>query len=172
MNLATSRCVEDVARERGCEVIRTRIGEINVAEAMLKSGAVVGGENTGGVIVPRIHPCRDSFTAMGLMLERMAITGKSVSALRGEIPSYVVVKDKIRMRTEQATEALRAIRRTLATRPMSFLDGLFVEFDKGWVHVRRSNTEPVLRITAEARTKAEAEDLAAQMSALATRAVS
>ena len=153
INLSTSKAVEDVARARGCEVIRTKIGEINVASAMLKNHCVVGGENNGGVMLTAIHPCRDSFVAMALALELMAHTGKSVGALRAEIPEYFVVRDKLAIRSDQAPAMLRTIRREFAGHPINFLDGAFVDLGDAWLHVRRSNTEPVIRVTAEAATR-------------------
>ena len=144
---------------------RTRIGEVNVTEAMFKSGAVVGGESNGGVIIPRIHPCRDSFAAMAVVLELMAATGRTVTELRADIPAYAVVRDKVAVRADRGPEILRRIRRTYADRRLNFLDGVYIDGGDSWVHVRRSNTEPVMRITAEARTAAEARRLAAELRA-------
>lgn len=163
INLSTSKAVEYVARQRGCEVVRTRIGETHVSGAMLEIGAVVGGESNGGVIVPRIHPCRDSFAGMALVLELLAAEGRSVSQLRAEIPEYFVVRDKVPARPERAPAALRQLRRIYADRKLSFLDGVFMDLGDAWVHTRRSNTEPVIRITAEARARAEAESLAREV---------
>lgn len=160
INLATSRAVEEIARAHGAPVIRTKIGEIHVALEMQRRGAVVGGEHNGGVILPAIHLCRDSFTAMALALELMAATGRPVSALRAEMPSYQVVRRKLPTTAASAAEALRGLRRRYADRSPNLLDGVFIEFPEGWVHARRSNTEPVLRITAEARTEVEAAALA------------
>lgn len=169
INLSASKAVEDVVRAAGSTVTRSRIGETYVAHAMLEIGAVVGGEHNGGVMIPRIHPCRDSFAAMAVVLELMARTGKSVSALRAEIPSYVIVRRKIPSRPDKAAVALRELRRLFAERPMNFLDGCFIQFDDAWVHVRRSNTEPVIRITVEApradRANALAEDVAGRLKA-------
>ncbi|MCS6771584.1 MAG: phosphoglucosamine mutase [Kiritimatiellae bacterium] len=160
INLSASRVVEDVARAAGCSVSRTRIGETHVARAMLESNAVIGGEHNGGVILPRIHPCRDSFAAMAIVLELMARTGKTVSQLRSEMPAYVVVRRKNTIRSEQVPVALRELRRAYSHRPMNFLDGCFIEFEDAWAHVRRSNTEPVLRITVEAPRAEQANALA------------
>lgn len=157
MNLSTSKAVEDVARARGCEVFRTKIGEINVASAMMKDHCVVGGENNGGVMVSAIHPCRDSFAGMALVLELMAHEGRSVAELRAQISEYVVVRDKLSIRSDQTPGILRMLRREYADRPVSFLDGAFIDIEGGWIHVRRSNTEPVIRITVEAATRVRAE---------------
>jgi len=156
INLSTSRTVEDAARAAGAEVVRTRIGEINVVEEMLRIGAVAGGEHNGGVIVPAVHPCRDSFTGMALVLARLAATGKTVSQLVAELPAYHLLKIKRTVRTEQVPGLLRLLRRHYEARPVNALDGIYVEFEDGWLHVRPSNTEPVLRLTAEFRTEAAA----------------
>jgi len=148
-NLSTSKCVEQVASKHRCEVLRTKIGEINVSETMLAVGAVVGGESNGGVIIPAIHPCRDSYGAMAVIIELMAMTGKSVSELRAQIPRYFMRKEKIRIRTERAPAILRALRRSYEGEKLTLIDGVHVDFGESWIHIRRSNTEPVLRIVAE-----------------------
>jgi phosphomannomutase len=165
INLTASKSVEDVARARGCVVVRSKVGETNVTETMLKISAVVGGEHTGGVIVPRIHPCRDSFAAMALVLERMAMTGKAVSQLRAEIPVYHSVRLKVPVRSDASPVILRQIRKLYAGRPQNLLDGVSVDLGEAWIHVRRSNTEPVMRINVEARTEEHAERLAAEVRA-------
>ena len=163
VNLCTSRSVEFVARQYGSEVVRTKIGEINVCETMLKIGAVVGGENIGGVIIPAVHPCRDSYVGMAVVLELLAMAGKTVSELRAAIPRFFLVKDKIRIRGEQAPVILRALRQEYAGGKMNLLDGVYIDLGESWVHVRRSNTEPVIRITAESSSENEARCLAAEV---------
>lgn len=171
VNLSTSKCVEFVAKQYGSEVVRTKIGEINVCETMLKIGAVVGGENIGGVIIPAVHLCRDSYVGMAVVLELLAMTGKTISELRAAIPQYFVVKEKIRIRGEQAPVILRALRREYAGEKVSLLDGVYIDFGEGWVHARRSNTEPVMRITAEASSPDEARRLAADIRAMIEKAI-
>ncbi len=165
VNLSTSKSVEFVARQQGCEVVRTKIGEINVSETMLKIGAVVGGESNGGVIIPAIHPCRDSYGGMAVVLELMAHTGRTVSELRAAIPQYYVVKEKIRIRSEQAPVILRFLRREYAGQKVNLLDGVHIDFGDSWAHARRSNTEPVIRVTAEATSPDEARRLADELHA-------
>jgi len=165
VNLSTSRSVEDVARSRGCEIERTKIGEINVTSRMLERRAVVGGESNGGVIVPAIHPCRDSFAGMALVLELMAATGRTVSELRAAIPRYTLIKDKIPIRTERAPLILRHLRKVYAGQRMNLIDGVYVELGRSWIHVRRSNTEPVMRLTIEAPDRREAQRLASEVRA-------
>ena len=152
VNLTTSRCIEHIARRYDCEVIRTRTGEIHVVEEMLRRGAVVGGENIGGVILPNVHPCRDSYGAMALVLEMLASGPRGVRDWRNALPRCFVQKRKIPIRGPEAAGLMRALRRAYADRPLNLLDGVWIDFDDGWVSVRRSNTEPVLRITAEGDT--------------------
>ncbi len=159
VHLSTSRCVRAVAEARGVKVHLARIGEINVTKAMLAHGAVVGGEGNGGVIVPAVHPCRDSYTAMALMLELLAMTQRPVSVLRDAIPRYHLVKEKMPIRNEAAVGILRALRRRYEGANMNLLDGVYVDFPDRWVHARISNTEPVLRLTAEAPDEAGARAL-------------
>jgi len=160
IHMTTSRAVQRVAEDRGSEVIRTRIGEINVVQAMLENSAVVGGEGNGGVIVPAIHPCRDSYTAMALTLELMASENKTVSELRGLLPKYFMVKDKIRAQGDKIPQTLRALRRRYQDRKINLLDGVYVEMEDAWFHVRASNTEPVIRLSAEATAQTRAVEIA------------
>lgn len=171
INLSTSKCVEFVARQYGSEVVRTKIGEINVSETMLRIGAAVGGESNGGVIIPAVHPCRDSYVGMAVILELLAMTGKTVSELRAAIPKYFIVKEKIRIRGEQAPVILRALRHEYTSEKVSLLDGVYIDFGESWVHARRSNTEPVIRITAEASSQDEARRLAADIRAKIEKAI-
>jgi phosphomannomutase len=166
LNLSTSKCVEQVARSFGSEVTRSRIGETHVTAAMLQAGAVVGGESNGGVIIPAIHACRDSFAAMAVMLELMAHAGRTVSELRAEVPTYHLRRDKVLLQAGEGADSLRRVRRHYAGRPISLLDGVHVDFGDAWVHARRSNTESVLRITAEAPTGERADALVAEVRGL------
>jgi phosphomannomutase len=159
INLATSRCVQRVAEERGCPVLLTRIGEINVVETMLAAGAVAGGEGNGGVVIPDIHPCRDSFAGMAVVLELMAATGRTISSLRADIPRYVLVKDKMEVQGGEVATILRSLRRKYERLGPNLLDGVHVTLEDSWFHVRPSNTEPVLRLVAEAPTAEEARAL-------------
>ena len=153
IHLSTSRAVQDVAEKRGAAVTRTRIGEINVVQAMLALGAPVGGEGNGGVIVPAVHPGRDSYIAMALLLELMVKENKTVSQLREAIPRYALLKEKLRARPERVPEAMRLLRRRYEGGKINLLDGVFVEFADAWLHARPSNTEPVIRLSAEAPTR-------------------
>lgn len=171
VNLSTSKSVEFVANQLKCEVTRTKIGEINVSEAMAQIGAVAGGEGNGGVIIPEIHLCRDSYAGMALVLEMLAMSGQTVSQHRDQIPYYTMVKEKLRVRNEQIPGILRALRRDYAGQKMNFLDGVYVDYGDSWIHARRSNTEPVIRITSEAPDPKLAEKLAGELRARVEKAI-
>jgi phosphomannomutase len=127
------------------------VGEINVVEAMLESRAIAGGEGNGGVIVPAVHHCRDSFTGMAMILETLAQTGKTVSELVRGLPPLKMVKLKLRL---PMTEARRIVRVLTSENPSANTsDGIKVEEKEHWFHIRPSNTEPVLRIVAEGRVE-------------------
>jgi phosphomannomutase len=161
-NLSASRAIDDIAAAYGVPVFRTKTGEINVVEQILALGekAAIGGEGNGGVILPAIHPCRDSFTAMGLALEAMARSGKAISTLQREIPKYHMVKERIEGTQEQAFRLIRELRKRYEGKgEISLLDGMKIQFEQGWVHIRPSNTEPIIRLIAEAKTAARAEKL-------------
>ena len=166
LNLSTSKCVEQVARDLGSEVIRTPIGEVNVTEAMIEAGAVVGGEGSGGVIVPAIHPCRDSYAAMALTLELMAATRQTVSALRAAMPHFELVRENVPLQPEQAPALLRRLRWHYKNQKIDLRDGVYVDFGDSWIHVRRSNTEPIIRLAAEAPTKKQAQQLMQELRGL------
>ena len=156
VNISTTRAIDDIASAAGVPVYRTKIGEINVVEEVIQKNAVIGGEGNGGVIWPRVHACRDSFSAAGLVLEMMAASGKTISALREEIPFYVMLKDKVEATSEEAHRIVGELRRRYAGGNTNTLDGLKIQLADASVHLRPSNTEPVIRIMAEAKTKEEA----------------
>ena len=122
---------------------------------------LIGGEGNGGVIWPRVHACRDSFSAAGLVLEMMASSGRKISELRDEVPFYVVMKDKVEATSEEAHRIVGEVRRRYAGEDINTLDGLKIQFADSSVHLRPSNTEPVIRIQAEAKTRDEAARLLA-----------
>lgn len=159
--VSTSLCVEAVAKRFTVEVIRTKIGEINVVEKILQISAPIGGEGSGGVIVPAVHPCRCAYISMALVLELLAMQQRSISAVRAEIPEFHIAKTKLMVSGEAAPELLRRLRRHFEERgaKISLLDGVHADFGDRWISVRRSNTEPVLRLTAEAASPAAAETL-------------
>ncbi len=149
-NLSTSRMIDDIAGAAGGEVIRTAVGEANVAEAMIENECIIGGEGNGGIIDLRVGPIRDSLVGIALVLALMAETGKPVSELADEIGGYVMVKDKFRAEPEQAELILEKAREAFKDARLDTTDGCRFDFDDGWVHLRTSNTEPVMRAIVEA----------------------
>lgn len=159
VNVSTSRMVDDVAEEFGVPVYRTRVGEVNVVEKMLDVGARVGGEGNGGVIVPAINPCRDSFVGMALLLESLAQERCTISQLRARIPQYAIVKEKVEVSAREIAPALRRLQVAYHGEMLDLTDGVKVMWQDRWVQARGSNTEPIIRVTAEAPTEAEAREL-------------
>ncbi|UCE22631.1 MAG: phosphoglucosamine mutase [Candidatus Aminicenantes bacterium] len=162
INLSTSRAIDDIAAEFDVPVIRTKIGEINVVEHILsqEEKPAIGGEGNGGVILQDIHPCRDSFAAMGLILECMAKSGKTISRLQDEIPHYHMIKEKIQGTQEKAYRIIRQLRKKYADKgEIYLLDGLKISFTDYWVHIRPSNTEPIIRLIVEAKSRGTAEKM-------------
>jgi len=170
-NLSTSRMIDDIAAQHGGRVIRTVVGEANVVQAMIREGAVVGGEGNGGVIDTRIVPGRDSLVGMAYVLQLMSSTGKSISELVAEIPRYEIVKTKFECRREDANRAVDALKREFASEKVDTQDGIRIDWEKerSWVHARPSNTEPIMRIIAEGPDRAGAEALVARVQAVVDR---
>jgi phosphomannomutase len=158
-NCSTSRMTEDLAKKYGVPFYRSAVGEANVVDAMLKHGAVLGGEGNGGVIDPRVVLVRDSFTAMALILDAMAARNLPVSALADELPRYEISKTKISLPKEKLAAGLDAIQRHFKDARPDRLDGLRLDWPDKWLLVRGSNTEPIVRAIAEAPTAAEAQRL-------------
>ena len=149
-NLSTSRLMDDVAREAGVPLHRTPVGEINVALEILLKGCVIGGEGNGGVIDPRVTLVRDSLVGAALVLEMMAVRGKSLHELVAELPVYTMVKDKVPLEGTEPASVLKAVRARYADARLDERDGLHLSWEQGWLHIRASNTEPILRIIGEA----------------------
>jgi phosphomannomutase len=162
VNLSATQAIDDLARKAGVPVYRTKIGETNVVEEILARRAVIGGEGNGGVIWPEVHPCRDSFAAAGLVLEQMAAACKPVSRLRKEIPFYAIAKAKVPGTAEQAHRMLGRLKKQYAAETVSTLDGLKIGLEGASVHIRPSNTEPIIRVQAEAAGRREAASLLAR----------
>jgi phosphomannomutase len=156
-NLSTSRMLDDVAAAHGSRVLRTPVGEANVVHAMLANNAVIGGEGNGGVIDPRIVPGRDSLVGIAYVLQLMAASGKTVSQLVADIPRYEIVKTKFECKREDANRAVEAIKKEFAKETVDIQDGIRIDWPSAWVHARPSNTEPIMRIIAEAPDRATAE---------------
>lgn len=155
-NLSTSRLMDFVTGEAGVPLIRTPVGELNVAEAIIANGCVIGGEGNGGVIDPRVVHIRDSLAGAGLILEMLSGRRKPLSELAAELPVYTMVKDKVTLGKATPAAVLEAVRKTFADAQADTRDGLHLSWADGWLHVRASNTEPVLRILAESSDAAAA----------------
>jgi len=167
INLSTTRAVDDLAAKYGCPVYRTAVGEANVSEKMREVSAVIGGEGNGGVIDPRIQYVRDSLAGIAIILEYLATSGKTVSQLAEDIPRYEIRKTKIDCSRDIAFEVMDRLQQVYASQKINTSDGVRVEWDDAWVHVRPSNTEPAMRIIAEARTEQKAIELIEEVEKLA-----
>ncbi len=162
VNLSTTRAIEDIAEKHGAKVIRTAVGEINVAKKMIEKNAIIGGEGSGGVILPMVHTGRDSLVGVALCLSALAEFKGTISQKKKELPHYEIVKSKIELQSqEQVREILSAIEKKFSSKAKSINheDGIRIDFERSWLHARASNTEPIIRIIAEAPTREEAERL-------------
>ncbi len=168
-NLSSSRLLEDIAAKHGQTVERSAVGEIHVVRAMQRVGAVIGGEGNGGVIVPGLHYGRDALVGVAIVLQHLAETGQSLSEIRADLPVYSIAKHKVQLTDGMDARALldayaaKAQQQTGAR--VSTVDGVKVDTEAGWAHVRASNTEPILRIYTEAATPEAADALARQAEA-------
>jgi phosphomannomutase len=166
-NLSTSRLVDDVAREAGVRAVRSPVGEVNVAETIEAEGCIIGGEGNGGVIDPRVTLVRDSLAGAALVLEMMAARGRTLSELVAELPVYHMVKDKVALGSVEPAAIFEAALGRFPDAETDRRDGLHLSWPDGWLHVRASNTEPIVRVIAEAAEESVARDRAAAVKALA-----
>jgi phosphomannomutase len=160
VNMSTSRASEDIAKYYNCPFIRTKVGEINVAEEMAKSNAVIGGEGNGGVILPELHLGRDAPAAVALTLQAPLNFKGTMNELFLSLPQYKIVKKKINIEGLNPDDLLQKMADKHNDKKIDFLDGLKIDTENTWVHLRKSNTEPIIRVMAEAPTEKEAENLA------------
>ncbi|MGM9821034.1 MAG: phosphoglucosamine mutase [Muribaculaceae bacterium] len=160
-NLSSSRALRDVTAAHGCEYNAAAVGEVNVVTKMKETGAVIGGEGNGGVIYPEAHYGRDALVGVALFLSLLARSGKTVSELKATYPPYAIAKNKIQLTPDIDVDAiLKAVKEHFAGEKITDIDGVKIDFADSWVHLRKSNTEPIIRIYSEAHTMAEAEKLA------------
>ena len=157
-NFSTSRMIDDVVGKAGGRVIRTAVGEANVAAAMFENDCIIGGEGNGGVIDLRVGPVRDSLVGIALVMQLMAETGKTISRLVSEIGGYNMSKDKFPAGQDQARQIFESAKETFAHAKLETTDGCRFDFDDGWLHLRTSNTEPVMRAIVEAKDRQAAEE--------------
>lgn len=160
-NLSTSRMIDALAERAGgdCVAHRSAVGEANVVEVMKQRDCVLGGEGNGGVIDPRVVYVRDSLVAMALVLQLLADDGRSLSRVVAEIPHYHMVKQKFECERARISAVLGAVKEAFAREKLDDGDGVRIDWPEGWVHVRASNTEPIMRVIAEADTPATTEEL-------------
>lgn len=150
-NLSTSRMIDDIAAAAGCSVIRTPVGEANVAKAMTENNCVIGGEGNGGVIDLRVGPIRDSLTAIAMVLQLMAETGCTVSQLAEQVGGYAIYKTKYPADRPKAERIIAKAKELFPQAPLNTSDGCRFDLPEGWIHIRTSNTEPVMRIIMETK---------------------
>lgn len=163
-NLSSSRALRDVTRARGCEYNTAAVGEVNVVKKMKDTGAVIGGEGNGGVIYPELHYGRDALVGVALFLTLLAKSGKKMTELKAGYPQYAIAKNKITLTPETDVDAiLAAAKERFKNEEINDIDGVKIDFPDSWVHLRKSNTEPIIRIYSEASTMEEAERLGEQM---------
>lgn len=166
-NMSSSRVVADIASSYGQDYYASAVGEVNVVEKMKAVGAVIGGEGNGGIIDPVLHYGRDSLIGLAFVLSYLATSGKTINELRNGYPRYEMIKDKKEVtKTYDLDEAFDRVRTAFPGVPTNDADGLKLDFPDGWVHLRASNTEPIVRVYAEAPTVARAEELAGRVKEL------
>lgn len=163
-NLSSTRALRDVTENAGCVYSSAAVGEVNVVNKMKETHAVIGGEGNGGVIYPESHYGRDALVGIALFLTHLAKKGTSVSLLRASYPAYYISKNKITLTPEMDIDALLAeVEKRYENHPHSTIDGLKIEFEKQWVHLRKSNTEPIIRIYSEGSSETAAENLSGKL---------
>ncbi len=160
-NLSSTRALRDVTEKAGGTYYASAVGEVNVVEMMKAKQAVIGGEGNGGVIYPELHYGRDALAGIALFLSHLALYGKSVSMLRASYPDYFISKNKIELTPEISVDGvLESMKEKYKKHKINSIDGVKIEFEKEWVHLRKSNTEPIIRIYAESESLTTAENLA------------
>ncbi|WP_290374220.1 phosphoglucosamine mutase [Paramuribaculum intestinale] len=163
-NLSSSRALRDITAAHGCQYAASAVGEVNVTTKMKETGAVIGGEGNGGVIYPASHYGRDALVGVALFLSLLAKSGKKVSELKKTYPAYAIAKNKIELTPEINVDAiLEEVKKRYASEKITDVDGVKIDFADSWVHLRKSNTEPIIRIYSEAHTMQEAEQLGQQI---------
>lgn len=159
-NLSSSRALRDLAKERGVNYAAAAVGEVNVVTKMKEVKAVIGGEGNGGVILPDLHYGRDSLVGIAIILSHLATAGKTLSELRASYPAYFMGKNKIQLEAGMDVDGiLNSIATKYQKEEVSTIDGVKIDFADEWVHMRKSNTEPIIRIYTEAKSQAAADSL-------------
>jgi phosphomannomutase len=159
-NLSSSRALRDISEKHGVTYFAAAVGEVNVVEKMKETNAIIGGEGNGGVIYPELHYGRDALVGIALFLSFMAKTKLKCSEIKALYPNYVILKNKIELTKDtNIQEMLQKVAQKYASFNPNTIDGVKIDFEKGWIHLRPSNTEPIIRIYVEAETAAEAEKI-------------
>ncbi len=160
-NLSSTRALRDITEKHGGTYGASAVGEVNVVKMMKETNAIIGGEGNGGVILPELHYGRDALVGIALFLSHLAKYGNTCSMLRSTYPNYYISKNKIELTPEvNVDKILEDITDKYKKHPINTVDGIKIEFDKEWVHLRRSNTEPIIRIYSESESKTTADNLA------------
>lgn len=163
-NLSSSRALRDVTEKHGCSYAAAAVGEVNVVTKMKETGAVIGGEGNGGVIYPELHYGRDALVGVALFLTLLAKDGRKVSQLKASYPQYAIAKNKIQLTPDIDVDAiLKAVKEKFSKEKITDIDGVKIDFPDSWVHLRKSNTEPIIRIYSEAETREKADRLAEEI---------
>ena len=163
-NLSSSRALRDLAAQHACTYYASAVGEVNVVNKMKEVGAVIGGEGNGGIIDPALHYGRDALIGLALVLSHMATSGRTINELRSRYANYEMVKDKLQLQPQWDIPAkLARIQEKYREEDIQTIDGVKIDFPEGWVHLRQSNTEPIMRIYAESASAADAQRLAEQL---------
>lgn len=158
-NLSSTRALADVTRKHGGEYFAAAVGEVNVVTMMKSHNAIIGGEGNGGVIVPDLHYGRDAMIGIALFLSYVSQQKQNLTALRDALPQYTIIKDKLDVAGLDLDAIFDRLKKSFASEKLNDIDGLKIDFEEGWVHFRKSNTEPIVRIYAEANTSAAAQAL-------------
>lgn len=160
-NLSSTRALRDVTEKHGASYSASAVGEVNVVKMMKETNAIIGGEGNGGIILPELHYGRDALVGIALFLTHLAKSGKPMSHLKASYPGYIISKNKIELTPDIDVDMiLEKLQEKYKNQPVNTIDGVKIEFDTEWVHLRKSNTEPIIRIYAEGSTLSVADSLA------------
>ncbi len=163
-NLSSTKALRDISEKHGVNYAASAVGEVNVVEKMKETNAVIGGEGNGGIILPELHYGRDALVGIALFLSHLATSNKSMNSLRAQYPNYVISKNKIQLEEGMViTDIIQKVKEKYKQYPQNTIDGLRIDIDQDWVHIRGSNTEPIIRIYSESSTEQTANAIAQKM---------
>jgi phosphomannomutase len=163
-NLSSSKALKDITEKQNGTYYPAAVGEVNVVEKMKEVNAVIGGEGNGGIIVPDFHYGRDALIGIALILTHLATSGKSLKQIRSNYPDYFISKNKIELGNEiNLNDVFDKLKKKYKSNPLNTIDGLRIEFNNDWVHLRPSNTEPIIRIIAESNFETTANNIASKL---------